>query len=1182
MGHTILFVFILLLGWGELRGSAQAAPFAYLTSGGSPAEGRVTVIDTATHTVLAHVPIAGRPGNVVVHPAGTWVYVATNEGNTVAVIETTTHTVLATIPVSDGPTAVAVHPAGTALYVARAHTARLAVIDTTTHATIADVPMPHRGATTMAIHPAGTTVYVTHPGSATITVLDTATHTVIDTDGDGRNGLTGIAGGLQPTGLAVHPAGTALYVTDQASNTVVVIETTTHRPIAIGATPRHSHTGVAVGRSPMGVAVHPAGTRVYVANGDCTIAVLAVASSASPAQVEVIDTITVDDCDTLAPILPWGLAVTPDGTAVYVANAHDSGHPILDTSTHQLIGLIHETGGHPLAGGSEVLSPFIGPMPDPAAQEQPLGEARAGGAGGRQSPAAAARESVAQRHAAAPQPPSAFAPSVVAAGDQAAIRLTETAQVAQAVTGTVSGTLRKWHTVTLTFNGPSLTETAPTFTNYRLDVTFTAPSGVPFTVPGYWAADGNAANTSATAGNKWMVRFTPNATGTWTFTPSCRTGTNIAMAQPPPAGTPCAPFDATPGSFVVGANDKPAPDLRAKGRLQVAAGKHHLKWAETNQYFFKAGPDAPEGMFGAADFDNTPNGAYPAKTWANHIGDWVIGNPTWKGTKGKGIIGALNYLSVKGMTAFSMLAVSVAGAGDTRNVFPFCTNAVSNCYDVSKLAQWQIVLDHAETKGLLTHMKLFERENALLMDSGNLGDARKLYIREMVARFGHLLGLEWNIAEETAQSGPQIIAMAQRLWDVDPYDHPIVLHTFIDQTGNCNSSGNEYSKYDLVKGPLSQITGVSLQAWRANGCIGQKTLDLVKLGDSAGRPWVVSNDEQGSANEGVLGTSGNGGSCNHLGRCAADAGFATNWDTIRKDALWGNLMAGGAGVMYYYGYSSSCSDMTCQDHRTRDGMFTATKRTLDFLTANGVPFWNMANYTGGLGAGAKALKGATDAGVPAYVVYMPAGAATNLDMTTTPGTFTRTWFNPRTGVTSSGTNVTGGAVRALGSPPSVDQDWAQYLVCASGCAGSGATNLLTNPTFAVNTVSWQGSGGTIARVTTACLNNGCLKLETTANKNAAVNETTGSSGAGTYTASAWVRNFASSGTEGVKIRIFEYDASNTHLATFEGVSAGVAQTYVKISATYSVTDPTHKVTFAVFKSNAISAVLIDEVALVRQ
>jgi hypothetical protein len=504
------------------------------------------------------------------------------------------------------------------------------------------------------------------------------------------------------------------------------------------------------------------------------------------------------------------------------------------------------------------------------------------------------------------------------------------------------------------------------------------------------------------------------------------------MAEPPPSGTACSPFDSTPGSFTVAANDKSAPDLRAKGRLQVVAGRHHLRWAETGQYFFKAGPDAPEGMFGAADFDNTPGGAYPAKTWANHVGDWVNGNPTWKGTKGKGIIGALNYLSSKGMNAFSMLAVSVAAGGDTKNVFPFCSNAISTCYDVSKLSQWQIVFDHAETKGLVTHMKLLERENALLMDSGNLGDTRKLYIREMVARFGHLLGLEWNISEETPQSGSQIIAMAQRIWDVDPYDHPIVLHTFIDQTGNCNSSGNEYGKYDLVKGSLSKITGVSLQAWRPNGCIGLKTLDLVRKGDAAGRPWVVANDEQGSAKEGVLGNT-RSGSCNHAGSCSADSGFATNWDNIRKDALWGNLMSGGAGVMYYYGYGSSCSDLTCQDHRTRDGIFTTTKRTLDFLTANGVPFWNMASYTGGLSAGAKALKGTTSSGRAAYLVYMPTGAATNLDMTTTRGSFTRKWFNPRTGATSSGSNVTGGGVAALGSPPSLDQDWAQYLVCSSGC-----------------------------------------------------------------------------------------------------------------------------------------------------
>ena len=69
----------------------------------------------------------------------------------------------------------------------------------------------------------------------------------------------------------------------------------------------------------------------------------------------------------------------------------------------------------------------------------------------------------------------------------------------------VSGELRQWHKVTLTFNGPqaSETDTSPNpFTDYRMTVVFTHESGAPrYEVPGYFAADGDAANTSATSGN---------------------------------------------------------------------------------------------------------------------------------------------------------------------------------------------------------------------------------------------------------------------------------------------------------------------------------------------------------------------------------------------------------------------------------------------------------------------------------------------------------------------------------------------------------------------------------------------------------------------------------------------------------------------------------------------------------
>lgn len=57
----------------------------------------------------------------------------------------------------------------------------------------------------------------------------------------------------------------------------------------------------------------------------------------------------------------------------------------------------------------------------------------------------------------------------------------------------VSGELRQWHNITLDFAGPSVTETASTFRDHRLDVTFVnTTTGTVMGVPGYFAADGDA------------------------------------------------------------------------------------------------------------------------------------------------------------------------------------------------------------------------------------------------------------------------------------------------------------------------------------------------------------------------------------------------------------------------------------------------------------------------------------------------------------------------------------------------------------------------------------------------------------------------------------------------------------------------------------------------------------------
>ena len=63
----------------------------------------VSVIDTATNTVTARVPVGTNPRGIAVTPDGTKVYVAINLYNTVSVIDTATNTVTATMLVGNSP-----------------------------------------------------------------------------------------------------------------------------------------------------------------------------------------------------------------------------------------------------------------------------------------------------------------------------------------------------------------------------------------------------------------------------------------------------------------------------------------------------------------------------------------------------------------------------------------------------------------------------------------------------------------------------------------------------------------------------------------------------------------------------------------------------------------------------------------------------------------------------------------------------------------------------------------------------------------------------------------------------------------------------------------------------------------------------------------------------------------------
>ena len=167
----------LALAVGASSAAAVVATRAYVTNS---FHDTVSVVDTATNTVVATVAVGDNPTGVAVSPHGSRVYVTNATDDTVSVIDTASNTVVATVAVGDNPTAVAVHPNGTRVYVSNFVGGTVSVIDTATNTVVATVAVgvAPRG---VAVSPDGSRVYVTNPDGGTVSVIDTTTNTVVAT-----------------------------------------------------------------------------------------------------------------------------------------------------------------------------------------------------------------------------------------------------------------------------------------------------------------------------------------------------------------------------------------------------------------------------------------------------------------------------------------------------------------------------------------------------------------------------------------------------------------------------------------------------------------------------------------------------------------------------------------------------------------------------------------------------------------------------------------------------------------------------------------------------------------------------------------------------------------------------------------------------------------------------------------
>jgi YVTN family beta-propeller protein len=246
---------------------------------------------------------------------------------------------LATISGVKGPNAPGGHNM-TATYRSKTATARLAIVGVV--GTISGFSRPVH----LATSPDGAYVFVCNEGSDTVSVVDTSSQTVIKT----------IPVGRYPWWIACNPAGSLAYVCNYLGGTISVIDIPNLRVLRT-----HDHVGSKA------VVSSPDGARIYVCNHGGEVSIINTADMAiiktlsvglsidlptiSPDgtllfvtsgyanRIIIIDTVNLLVLKTLDEITsPSGIACSPDGNLAFACGRSDNGVGVIDMTNLDVIG----------------------------------------------------------------------------------------------------------------------------------------------------------------------------------------------------------------------------------------------------------------------------------------------------------------------------------------------------------------------------------------------------------------------------------------------------------------------------------------------------------------------------------------------------------------------------------------------------------------------------------------------------------------------------------------------------------------------------------------------------------------------------------------------------------------------------------------------------------------------------
>ena len=320
----------------------------------------VRVVDTRSGKVFASIPVGHQPRDLAFSPDGRRIYVTNSWTDNVSVIDAQALKVVGTLPAGAEPTGVVVDRSGQTLYVANRLSDDISVIDVKSGQETKRL-VAGRGASYLASSPDGKLVYCTHiypnrgafraQPSSEITAIDTARQIVVERKqlrnvagvfhvALSRDGRLGVAAQLRPKNL--------IPLAHVEHGWAFGDSLTLFGPDVFGTVQIPIDELDRYYALPWGLAITPDKSRIFVTTaGSESVTVLDVSKLMSTVRSRTAPFVndlsaSADYVATRIPVghNPRGVLLSPDGKRLYVANRLDDNISVIDTVKNKIVSTI--------------------------------------------------------------------------------------------------------------------------------------------------------------------------------------------------------------------------------------------------------------------------------------------------------------------------------------------------------------------------------------------------------------------------------------------------------------------------------------------------------------------------------------------------------------------------------------------------------------------------------------------------------------------------------------------------------------------------------------------------------------------------------------------------------------------------------------------------------------------------